>query len=171
MFAAYPDPKDVPLDHIAKVLGKTTDAVKTKAKALGLVPNRPIKHSLGKKRSRTGIRADLGIYVRSGWEANYARYLNLLVKQNQIARWEYEPKIFEFPVKKGNRFYTPDFQVWDRKGNYEWHEVKGWMDASSQTKLKRFAKYYPEETLILIDGPTYRELAKKVGPLIPEWEG
>lgn len=31
-------------------------------------------------RCNRGMREDIGIYVRSAWEANYARYLNLLVK-------------------------------------------------------------------------------------------
>ena len=48
------------------------------------------------KSSRGGIRKDLGIYVRSSWEANYARYLNFLKKSGAILRWEFEPTEFEF---------------------------------------------------------------------------
>src|SRR5262245_10205744 len=41
-------------------------------------------------RATGGRRPDLDDrYFRSSWEANYARYLNLLVKQGQIVSWEY----------------------------------------------------------------------------------
>jgi hypothetical protein len=34
------------------------------------------------------------LFFRSTWEANYALYLDFLVKQNQIVSWEYEPDVF-----------------------------------------------------------------------------
>lgn len=122
-------------------------------------------------RTRSGKRADLdGLFVRSSWEANYARYLNWLQSLGQVAGWTYEPRTFEFPVKRGNRSYTPDFLVTKPDGSTEWHEVKGWMNADSRVKLKRFARYYPDEVLVLIDERTYRALARKVAPLIEGWE-
>ena len=53
-----------------------------------------------------GKREDLNnLFVRSSWEANYARYLNWLVGLGEIKSWEYEPEEFEFKtIKKGNRF-------------------------------------------------------------------
>lgn len=122
-------------------------------------------------RTKSGKRADLGgLFVRSSWEANYARYLNFLMDAGEILSWEYEPQTFEFPVKRGNRFYTPDFKVITTTG-HEWHEVKGWMDDSSRIKLKRFAKHYPDETLVLVAEPEYRAISKAVSSLIPNWEG
>lgn len=121
-------------------------------------------------RTRGGTREDLGFYVRSAWEANYARYLKWLEAQNLIAQWRYEPRTFEFPVKRGTRIYTPDFEVTSTDNIVEWHEVKGWMDAKSRVRLKRFAKYYPEETLVLIDEPVYRDLARNISPMIEDWE-
>ncbi|HRH46951.1 MAG TPA: hypothetical protein PKY82_35215, partial [Pyrinomonadaceae bacterium] len=65
-------------------------------------------------RSRSGFRADLQLFVRSAWEGNYARYLNWLVQNKQITRWEYETEEFELfrtirgkrvEYKRGNRFY------------------------------------------------------------------
>lgn len=42
------------------------------------------------RRSKGGIRPDLGRYFRSAWEANIARYLNFLQKHGEIESWEYE---------------------------------------------------------------------------------
>ena len=117
------------------------------------------------------MRADLGIYVRSSWEANYARYLNWLVQQKSIHEWKYEPKTFTFDhIKRGSRFYTPDFLVVANDGSEAYHEVKGWMDTRSKTKLKRMARYYPHIKVIVIGNAEMREIKKKVGALIPHWE-
>lgn len=119
-----------------------------------------------------GKRIDLNnIYFRSKWEANYARYLNFLIKQNEIKGWEFEPNVFEFKeIKKGTRFYTPDFKVYKNNGDIEYHEVKGWMDEKSQTKLNRMAKYYPDIKIDLINSKRYRILNKQLKNLIPDWE-
>jgi len=116
-----------------------------------------------------GTRADLGIYVRSKWEANYARYLNWLQAQGEIDHWEYEPDTFEFPVKRGSRFYTPDFKVFDPDGKYEYHEVKGHMDQKSRTKLKRMAKYHPNERVLVIAKDEMKAIGKW-RRMIPGWE-
>jgi hypothetical protein len=50
----------------------------------------------------------------------------------------------------------PDFRVTLNDGSIEYHEVKGWMDDRSQTKLNRMAKYYPNVKMVLIDGKRYR---------------
>lgn len=129
-------------------------------------------HSRG---ARGGKREDLGgIYLRSSYEANYARYLNWLVKQGQIHSWEYEPKVFSFlehGIKRGKMFYCPDFLIHYPDGSTEWHEVKGWMDNASKTKLRRFAKFYPDETLVIIGSSTLmwigRLLGKQIGNLEP----
>lgn len=128
---------------------------------------RPLaKHTSGKG----GTRQDLGIYVRSSWEANYARYLNFLVDRGQIESWRYEPKTFEFPVKRGSRFYTPDFEVTERGGRIVYHEVKGYMDQRSATKLRRMETHFPEVVVVVIGGDEMREIKTKVGRLIPGWE-
>ncbi len=122
--------------------------------------------------SKSGKREDLGgLYVRSSWEANYARYLTWLVEIGEIASWEYEPDTFEFTkIKRGSRFYTPDFKIINPDNSIEYHEVKGWMDPKSKTKLRRMAKYYPEIKLVLIDGDCYHAIAKQVRKIIPHWE-
>lgn len=122
--------------------------------------------------ARGGKRDDLGgLYVRSAWEANYARYLNWLVKNEQIRSWEYEPEVFTFEkIKKGNRYYTPDFKVTNNDGTVEYHEVKGYMDAASATKIRRFERYYPELKLVIIDKPVYASIARSIGKAIEGWE-
>lgn len=123
-------------------------------------------------RGKGGKREDLdNRYFRSRWEANYARYLNWLISLKQIARWEYEPDTFEFVgIKRGTRFYTPDFKVFEINGTYAYHEVKGWMDAQSKTKLRRMAKYHPQEKVIVIDRTAYKSVAKDVAKMLPHWE-
>lgn len=109
-------------------------------------------------------------YFRSTWEANVARWCNYRQASGEIASWEYEPKRFDFPIKRGNNSYLPDFRVFKLDGSYEWLEVKGWMDRNSQVKLKRFAKFYPEEPLVLVDKKVYDKIVQDYGELIPNWE-
>jgi len=135
--------------------------------------------------SRGGKRSDLeDKYFRSRWEANYARYLNFVGEE-----WEYEPKEFEFEeIKRGTRFYTPDFYLPDR-GQYV--EIKGWFRDKDKIKLKRFKKFYPEKfkQLVLViknkykgkqakvarelgikNIESYAEIEDKLSAMIPGWE-
>jgi endogenous inhibitor of DNA gyrase (YacG/DUF329 family) len=119
-----------------------------------------------------GKRADLnGRYFRSSWEANYARLLNWLLAKGDVTAWEFEPVTFEFPVKRGSRFYTPDFRITYPDGSQQFHEIKGFMDPRSATKLKRMRIHHPGVHVHLIDAPAYRHLADQFGPFIPHWEG
>ncbi len=120
--------------------------------------------------TKQGHRADLGISVRSGWEANYARYLNLRKKTGDIKDWEYEVDEFEFPVKRGTRFYLPDFKVTLNDGSVEYHEVKGFMTQKARTALKRMKKYHPEVNVQLINRKRYSAIARQVSGIIRKWE-
>lgn len=119
-----------------------------------------------------GKRPDLGnVYFRSSWEANYARILNVQLAQGVITKWEYEPETFVFEkITRGNRTYTPDFRLTCRDGRVIYHEVKGWLDPASKTKLKRMARYYPDVPVLVIPKSTYQVLAKTYKASIPEWE-
>jgi hypothetical protein len=120
-----------------------------------------------------GKRADLGdVYFRSSWEANYARYLNWLRAHGKLDAWSYEAKTFIFAaIKRGTRAYTPDFLV-TIAGRDEWHEVKGWMDPKSVTRLRRMAKYFPREVVRVIGESWFRAAYRSGLPgLIPGWEG
>lgn len=110
-------------------------------------------------------------YYRSKWEANYAYYLEWLKTIGEIADWSHEPKTFWFEgIKRGCVSYLPDFWVKDKDGSESYHEVKGWMDDRSKTKIKRMAKYHPTVTLIVIDSKSYTALKRKVAGLVPGWE-
>lgn len=89
------------------------------------------------KHTKSGHREDLGLNLRSNWEANIARIYNAYK-----IKFEFEPKVFTFPVKRGTKGYTPDFYI---PSFDEWLEVKGYLDTKSKIKIKRFKRYYPDE--------------------------
>lgn len=109
-------------------------------------------------------------YFRSKWERNYARWLHYQKMQGWIKNWEYEPKTFWFEeVRRGVRSYKPDFYIIE-PGKAYWVEVKGYMDPRSQTKLKRFRKYYPEENIKVVDGKWFSSNNHKMKIIINDWE-
>jgi hypothetical protein len=111
-------------------------------------------------------------YARSRWEANYARYLQFLKEKAFITSWEHEPETFWFEaIKRGCRSYLPDFKVTLPDGAIEYHEVKGWMDARSVTKIKRMAKYHPKITLVVRDAKWYCANRPTLRAIIKGWEG
>lgn len=110
------------------------------------------------------------IYARSSWEANYARYLEWLKGLKHIKDWEHEAETFWFDgIRRGCVSYLPDFKVTRQNGSVEYHEVKGWMDARSRTKIARMRRYHPDVQLLVIDSKAYRKLARAVGLLVPGW--
>jgi len=110
-------------------------------------------------------------YFRSLWERNFSRYLQFLKETGQIRNWSHEPKTFWFEgIKRGVVSYKPDFQVIDNDGRTVWYEVKGFMDSKSKTKIRRFAKYFPEETLRIIGPKWFADNNQKLRMLIPDWE-
>lgn len=129
-------------------------------------------------RTRSGYRPDLDAFVRSAWEANYFRFLRWLVSQKQIRSVEYETEEFALfrivkgeraEYRRGNRFYKIDFKLTNLDGSVEYHEVKGYMDATSATKLKRFRRCYPNLVLKIIDAPIYYSIRRSFSHL-PFWE-
>jgi hypothetical protein len=111
-------------------------------------------------------------YFRSRWEANYARYLEFLKTNNQIIEWEHEPRVFWFNgIKRGCVSYLPDYSVTLNNKTVEYHEVKGWMDDRSKTKIKRMGIYFPEVTLKIIDAKWFKQFkATHSHKLIKDWE-
>ena len=110
---------------------------------------------------------DKKMFFRSKWEVNYALYLDFLIKQKQIKNWTYEKDIFIFEkIKSGTRSYRPDFKIYNNDGSLEYHEVKGYMDSKSKTKIKRMAKYYPEIKLLIIDKDIYNDIKIKLGRVL-----
>lgn len=134
------------------------------------------RHNRGKSFKRPDLNNQ---YFRSQWEANYARYMNFLIERGMnglnttgLCHWVYEPIEFDFPIKRGCNTYKPDFLVLYEDGTHTWIEIKGWMDQKSKTKLKRFAKYYPEEEAVLtvITAHDMRYIRNQFSLIIPNWE-
>lgn len=110
-------------------------------------------------------------YFRSIWESNYGRYLDLLKRAGHIKSWEHEPDTFWFEeIKRGVRSYLPDFKVITDNDIVIYHEVKGFYDAKSLTKIKRFRKYYPDFRLLIIDKNWFNANSKNLRAVIPDWE-
>lgn len=83
----------------------------------------------------------------------------------------HEPNTFWFEgIKRGVVSYLPDFLVLENDGKSYYVEVKGYMDAKSKTKIKRFAKYYPKERLIVIDSKWFKRNNPMMRKLIKGWE-
>lgn len=102
------------------------------------------------------------MFFRSSWEPVYAKFLNILIKTKVVDCWEHESETFWFnEIKRGVRSYTPDFKVFFKNGEIEYHEVKGWMDDRSKTKISRMKKYHPEVKLVLIDQKIFNQLKKQ----------
>ncbi len=142
-------------------------ANQTRAKNGTLYPSRTGTTWKAAWREIGGVRK----YYRSKWEANYAYYLQWLKENGEICDWTHEPKTFWFEgIKRGTNSYLPDFWVQEIGGAEAYHEVKGWMDDRSKTKIRRMAKYHPSVKLIVIDAKAYAAIKKSVQFLIPGWE-
>ena len=96
---------------------------------------------------KVGTRADIGFFVRSAWEANLIRFY-----RKTKTGFIYEPCEFEFVgLKRGNRFYKPDFYL-PKEDVYV--EMKEYLDKPSLVKLKRLQQYHPAVAIrlrIIID--------------------
>jgi hypothetical protein len=188
--------KSDPQDQLCIALSKSRSALDKKMVELGLKGSKKKVNSIPKgKQSRAGKRPDLGIFLRSSWEANMMR----LFQSGQIDYKfkEYEPETFSFTAHVPPRglalSYTPDFQVVDQSKKEWWVEVKGnWLRSQDKTKLRRFKKFYPKEFKKLIAVVSskktktaeffsvigipddqiieYNELKKKFKSMIPHWE-
>jgi hypothetical protein len=110
------------------------------------------------------------MYLKSNWEKRYALYLDFMKKHKHILDWEYEPDTFWFDgIKRGTNNYKPDFKVQFPSGNFEYYEVKGYMDSKSLTKIKRMAKYHPNIKLNVIDKVWFTNNGKILKKVIINW--
>lgn len=89
--------------------------------------------------------------------------------RGDIIEWFYEDREFEFKnIKRGTRFYKPDFRVAEKDKEY-FLEVKGLMQQKDVTTLSRMARQYPEVTILIVDSKKYAEFESEFGDL-PNWE-
>jgi hypothetical protein len=148
----------LPVDQLCIALEKNRSVIKNKIAEL---EGKPVSQTT-KKRNKVSIigkRKDLGVFCRSGWEADIHRILNKLYGKEDI---RYEPTTFSFApfgVMKGTVSYTPDFYIASQD---IYIEVKGWIKAQDKTKIRRFIKYFPEEAkkLMYIAGSPNTAAAK-----------
>lgn len=111
---------------------------------------------------RQGFRLDIGHYCRSGWEANYARYLTFIG-----TAYQFEPQRFVLTRDDGTQTaYTPDFLIEHRT----FVEVKGRWVAADREKVALFRAQQPDYTLVCVGAEQYRAIRQKYGRLIPHWE-
>lgn len=160
-----------------KYTSKMKDVYKKNANKMSELAHSRIKKypwSTNGTNSKKGWRTIAGrkIYFRSAWEANYARILQHYKEDKRILEWEFEPQVFWFTkIKRGVRSYLPDFRITKLDGTQEYHEVKGYMDARSKTKIKRMKIYHPTVLLEIIDGKKYRGLTSEWKSVIgSDWE-
>jgi hypothetical protein len=115
--------------------------------------------SLGKG----GVRLDLGIYFRSRWEANYARYL-----RHAGHTFTYEPDRFIVALPDGTQHaYTPDFLV----DGQHYVEIKGWLrEDRRQAELIAAAKTVLPKPLMMITRDGYRKIERQHASKIEHWE-
>ncbi len=104
-------------------------------------------NSYKSKFGKCGYRQDIGIFVRSRWEANVYRIYKYLGYEI-----EYEPKSFKL---SDGRTYRPDFYI---KELNLWIEVKGRWLKDAKSRFDLFQLDYPEISIQVIDPLKYKEL-------------
>ncbi len=132
--------------------------------------NRFAKKRLFHPKAGAEGRRRYGVYYRSRWEFNISLWLDFLKHRGEVMDWTYEEKEFAFPVKRGTRFYKPDFHVIEPNEVEYFIEVKGFLDRKSVTQLARMERYYPKVTVLIMDEKRYLEIEAEFGHQIPEWE-
>jgi len=121
-------------------------------------------HMFGKQspHRKGGFRNDLGHYVRSSWEADFARVLVHLG-----LRYEYEPCSFKIILSDGKAAnYTPDFFI---PSENKYYEIKGWMHDLDKDKIDCFRSQHPKKCLEVISATKFAEFELKYKNLV-KWE-
>lgn len=109
-------------------------------------------------RGRTGYRDDIGFFVRSTWEANFAR---LLIVRN--IPFEYECCSFDLGSELGTHrpdFYLPTLHIFI--------EVKGY--ETSTSRAKHLALLQLGVACVVLDSQHYRRLERKYSTCVDNWE-
>jgi hypothetical protein len=120
---------------------------------------RRIKHSgIGK----SGFREDIGHFVRSTWEANFARWLRYL-----DIPYIYEPKGFRL---SNGKVYILDFCIYPDSDIPTYIEIKGYKNNEFMDKYNLFCSDYPNIEVGLICSDDYRCIEKQWSSKIELWE-
>lgn len=109
----------------------------------------------------SGYRPDLRLFVRSRWEANYARILH-----STGQAFAYEPNRFPVKLPDGRlSTYCPDFLVGER-----YIEIKGWWRPGDAEKVSAFRQQYPGLSLDVVDSTDYQRIEGEYGSAVKGWE-
>jgi hypothetical protein len=148
----------ISISHKGKIISKETKIKMSKATSGKNNPRFGTKCSFPYYYRKSGVRSDIGMYFRSTWEANIARFFNYIG-----FAWQYEPERFFFE----NMTYLPDFYLphIDR-----FVEVKGFWRADCRKKVDLFIKKYGKSKLWIIDSQNYNKINIMYKNIIPEWE-
>lgn len=123
--------------------------------SLSIIEGRKNKDNWG----GAGHRDDLGHYLRSKWEANFAR----IILYNKKT-YEFEKKRFKLSTGK---YYIPDFYVVEEDCFYE---IKGYFIDDAKEKFELFKKEYSNIKIKLIYHDEYKQLYNKYKDKIENWE-
>jgi len=92
-------------------------------------------------------------HFRSKGEYNLALYFDFLQGQGEIVGWAYESEVCQKYFRdelKGAKTWLIDFAVQMPNSEIVYWEYKGWLQGRDITKFRRFAKYYPDDKVILV---------------------
>ena len=132
--------------------------MKKKPEMMGFEDNKRIVKVM-RNRASTEVVGGKTCHFRSQLEYKWAQYLQFLKDNDKVIDWEFEPKTFDFQGKgyvKGPFMYLPDFKVVECHGcslckpTIIWQECKGYHDGDTNSKLRRMAQCYPDETMELV---------------------
>lgn len=98
---------------------------------------------------------DIGMRLRSGWEANIYR-----IFKHMGIDLDYEPRTF---MLSDGRTYTPDFFIHETG---EFIEVKGRWIGDAREKVEMFRDEYPAYPLEVIDGLEYKQYMKDFSDIV-----
>ncbi len=122
----------------------------------------------GYSRCRGGYRADLGHYVRSGWEADVCR-----IFKHHDSEYDYESYSIQLDDDGNTLTWIVDFVDHDcLLSDQGLIEVKGWWDDKSKKKAKLLKLQRPAtyNKITFIGVKEMRELIRKYSSVILNWE-
>lgn len=76
----------------------------------------------------------------NGLERKFADYLDILIANGNIVRWDYEAEKLRLA---DNTFYSPDFRVVENDGKIVFYETKGFWRDDARAKIKIAAFLHP----------------------------
>lgn len=146
-----------------------------------------MKNKYGNVKKGEAIDLADGNYYMSGWERDFARFLNYLMDVGLVEGWEYEPQRFNFIgfYNSNPLFYVPDFVVRfthatevnklsiflpdATTGSTLYIEVKGQETGRDRNKWKRFRKVTGNK-LNVVKRDEMKDIQERFSDIIPNWE-